>query len=69
MADESDMFRDLEETLCEGLNELCFTRTNQSVTDVTSEDNDDPSDIDLDCLEDTENLGQISGPAIRGSIC
>lgn len=51
--DELDMFADLEQTLCEGLNNLCFDR------------NSDP-EIDVSCLENINDLSKINGPAVRG---
>lgn len=50
-----DMFADLEKTLCEGLTNLCFTRTS----------NNNHPEIDVTCLENIKDLSKINGPAVR----
>jgi hypothetical protein len=57
--DESDIFADLEKTLCENI--FNFTRNAEALTI------NQPSEQDLiDCLENVKDLGRIHGPAIRG---
>ncbi len=62
MADEEDMFADLEQTLCEGLTQLNFKDSKSTSKTV------DLSGIDLTCLEEVSNLSKINGPAVRGEL-
>lgn len=57
-AEDIDMFADLEQTLCEGLNDLRFTRDTEATEDKHSM-------IHVDCLENVKDMSKIHGPAVR----
>lgn len=61
--DELDIFADLERTLCEGLENLNFTRNCGLL-----KSNESSEQSLIDCLENVKDLGRIHGPAVRGKF-